>query len=216
MRRDRPKLTSLWKALDEAAFGTERILNLRDSLPSAADARARAESWLRAHQVTKPDEVLIITGRGNQSVGGVGIIRKEIIGMMPLLRRRGIVESWREHSPGSIVVKLAPPSSLFSAAKRHRDSPPEKNARVEQSISGLEPETTALLRQLALSNLDALGVENAEPFVRAEMARSFSILSSAIPEGERTEAALRSSIRHAIEEGSDIGHQEQEGRTKKL
>jgi hypothetical protein len=136
--------------------------------------------------------------------------------MMPSLRRRGIVESWREHSPGSIVVKLAPTSSLFSAPKRRRDSSPEKKVGIEQSISGLEQETITLLRQLALSNLDALGVENAEPFVRAEMARSFSILSGAIPEGERTEAALRSSIRKAIEEGSDIDHPDRVRARKKL
>jgi len=216
VRRDRPKLTSLWHALDEAAFGAERILNLRDSLPSAADARARAESWLRARQVTRPDEVLIITGRGNQSVGGVGIIRKEIIGMMPSLRRRGIVESWKEHSPGSIVVKLAPTSALFSVGKRRRDASREKDPDAEHAVSGLERETGALLRQLALSNLDALGIDNAEPFVCAEMARCFSILSSAIPEAERTEAALRSSIRNAIEEGSDIGRPKQEDRQKKL
>jgi hypothetical protein len=199
----------LWHALDEAAFGSERTLNLRDSLPSAADARARTESWLRARQVTKPDEVLIITGRGNQSPGGIGIIRKEILAMMPSLRRRGIVESWKEHSPGSIVVKLASTSALLSAGKRRRDTSADKNPEVKQSISGLERETVALLRQLALSNLEALGVESAEEFVRAEMARSFSILSSAIPEAERTEAALRSSIRKAIDEGSDIGHPEQ-------
>ena len=96
MRRDRPKLTALWHALDEAAFGSERTLNLRESLPSAADARARTEAWLRMRQFTKPDEVLIITGRGNQSAGGIGIIRKEIIAMMPSLRRRGIVENARD------------------------------------------------------------------------------------------------------------------------
>ena len=78
----------------------------------------------------------------------------------------------------------------------------------EASISGLERETIAMLRQLALANLDALGVESDEPFVRAEMDRIFSILSSAIPPAERTEAALRASLRNAIEEGSDNGRPE--------
>lgn len=205
MRRDKPKLTALWHALDEAAFGSERTLNLRESLPSVADARARTESWLRGRQVAKPEEVLIITGRGNQSTGGIGVIRKEIIGMMPSLRRRGIVESWREHSPGSIVVKLAPTSALFAAPKRRRDASQKKDLAREASISGLERETVVMLRQLALANLDALGVESDEPFVRAEMDRIFSILSSAIPAAERTEAALRASLRKAIEEGSDNG-----------
>ena len=128
--------------------------------------------------------------------------------MMPSLGRRGIVESWKEHSPGSIVVKLAQTSALFSAPKRRRDTSAERNPEAAQTISGLERETLTLLRQLALGNLEALGIESAEQFVRAEMVRSFSILSSAIPEAERTEAALRSSIRNAIEEGSDIGRPE--------
>jgi hypothetical protein len=102
-------------------------------------------------------------------------------------------------------VKLAPTSALFSAAKRRRDTASPKNPGVDQAISGLESETLMLLRQLALSNLDALGVDSAEPFVRAEMVRVFSILSSAIRGAERTEAALRSSIQNAIAEASDNG-----------
>ena len=204
MRHSKPKLAALWHALDEAAFGSERTLNLRESLPSAAEARARTEVWLRERQATKPEEVLIVTGRGNQSAGGIGVIRQEVIAMMPSLRKRGIVESWREHSPGSIVVKLAPTSSLFSAARRRRDSSPAKKPQSDPSISGLESETISMLRQLALVNLEALSVESTDSFVSAEMVRIFSILSSAIPEAARSEAALRSSIRNAIEEGTDI------------
>src|SRR5687767_10368772 len=88
----RSQLKALWHALDEAAFGAERTLNLRELLPSAAEARARSETWLKARQVTRPEEVLIITGRGNQSAGGVSAVRQEVLGMMPSLRRRGIVE----------------------------------------------------------------------------------------------------------------------------
>jgi hypothetical protein len=199
MPRGKPKLTALWHALDEATFGPDRTLNLRESLPSAVEARARAEAWLRTRQVTKAEEVLIITGRGNQSVGGVGIIRREILAMMPSLRKRGIVESWREHSPGSIVVQLAPSSALFAAAKRRRGG--EVNVASSGSITGLDRETMTLLRQLALSNLDALGVDNDEAFVRAEMERAYSILTNAIAEKERSEDSLRLAIRNAIDEG---------------
>jgi hypothetical protein len=41
----------LWQSFDEANFGTDRTLNLRESLPSAIEARARAEAWLRMKQV---------------------------------------------------------------------------------------------------------------------------------------------------------------------
>jgi hypothetical protein len=204
MPRSKPKLTALWHALDEAAFGSERTLNLRESLPTAADARARTETWLRSRQVTKAAEVLIITGRGNQSPGGVGVVRREILAMMPSLRRRGIIESWKEHSPGSIVVKLAPTAALFSAPKRRRDNSPAAESASAEVIAGLEPETASMLRQLAIGSLEALGVSSDDPFVQAEMSRMFSILSSAIPEAERTEAALRASIQHAIDEGFDI------------
>ena len=200
MQRGKPRLTALWHALDEAAFGAERTLNLRESLPSAAEARARTEAWLRTRQVTKPEEVLIITGRGNQSAGGIGVIRKEVLAMMPGLRKRGIVESWREHSPGSIVVKLAPTSALFSAAKRRRDTGAASTAPDDGDLTGLEHETLLMLRQLALRNLDALGVDHAEPFVRQEMSTIFSALAAAIPPTERREEALRMSVRNALEE----------------
>jgi hypothetical protein len=200
VQRGKPRLTALWRALDEAAFGSERILNLRESLPSAAEARARTEAWLRTRQITKPEEVLIITGRGNQSAGGIGVLRKEILAMMPGLRKRGIVESWREHSPGSIVVKLAPTSALFAAAKRRRDVRPSPAARDERDLIGLEHETLLMLRQLALRNLDALGVEHEESFVQQEMTTIFSALARAIPAGDRREEALRISLRNALEE----------------
>ena len=200
MQRGKPRLTALWHALDEAAFGGERTLNLRESLPSAAEARTRTEAWLRTRQVTKPEEVLIITGRGNQSAGGIGIIRKEVLAMMPRLRKQGIVESWREHSPGSIVVKLAPTSALFSVAKRRRDSKPASTATDEGDLAGLERETLLMLRQLALRNLDALGIDHAEAFVRQEMTTIFSALAAAIPASERREEALRTSLRNALEE----------------
>lgn len=200
MPRGKPKLTALWRALDEAAFGSERTLNLRELLPSAAEARTRTEVWLRARQVTKPEEVLIITGRGNQSAGGIGVIRREILAMMPGLRRRGIVESWREQSPGSLIVKLAPTSSLFSAPKRRRSKENSEEGRTDRVLEGLDQTTSTMLRHLALRNLDALGINHDDEFVQQEMEQIFSTLTSALPPGARTEEALRSSIQNALDE----------------
>ncbi len=203
-RRDagsKPQLKALWQAMDEAVFGAERTLNLRELLPSAAEARARADVWLRARQVTRTEEVLIITGRGNQSVGGTGIIRQEILEMMPALRRKGIVESWREHSPGSLIVQLAPVSALLGAGKRRRDNKDSAAAEpTQESLSGLQAETRELLRQLAIRNLDALSIDADEQFVRQEMVRSFSTLLSSIPDGGSREALLRAAILTALEE----------------
>ena len=202
--RVKPKLTSLWHALDEAAFGSERTLNLRESLPSAADARARAEVWLRARQMTKAKEVLVITGRGNQSAGGIGLIRQEILRMLPSLRRRGIVESWKEHSPGSIVVQIAPMSALLEAPRRRRNNG-SSDARAEDGpgLEGLEPTTVTLLKQLALQNLELLGVTDSGPFLKQEMQRTFSALMAAIPETGDREQGLRDAIVKGIEEVSE-------------
>ena len=202
MRRGKPQLKALWNALDEAAFGAERTLNLRESLPSAAEARSRTEVWLKARQVTKPEEVLVITGRGNQSLGGVGIIRQEILGMMPSLRRRGIVESWREHSPGSLVIKLAPLSALLSAPKRRRDAGKFSGKVRDVDLAGLNAETKRLLRALAIQNLSVLGVDDTEEFINREIERTFSALTAALPPDADREGLLRESIRRAIEESS--------------
>ena len=121
MRKHKSPLKGLWQGFDEANFGADRTLNLRDSLPSGPEARARTESWLRMRQVMKPGEVLVITGRGNQSPGGVGVVREAIIALMPSLRRRGVILNWREHSPGSLVVTLAPITTLLTAPRRNRN-----------------------------------------------------------------------------------------------
>src|SRR5512141_796364 len=132
MRRGKPKLSALWHALDEASFGSERTLNLRESLPTAAEARQRAE-------------VLIITGRGNNSVGGIGMIRHSILALMPSLKKRGIVENWREHSPGSIIVTLAPVSAPSSVARRRRTTSAATPQLDDSSFDGLGRQTTSSL-----------------------------------------------------------------------
>src|SRR6266540_2367187 len=182
MHRRRSSLKGLWHSFDEAAFGQDRTLNLRESLPSAAEARARAESWLRMKQVMKPGEVLVITGRGSQSPNGVGLVREAIMALMPSLRRRGVVKSWREHTPGSIVVTLAPVATLLGAPKRNRyRTPPGSQPAVPVSLAALEPETLALLRRLAAQTIESLGVSDSGSFVEDEMQRIFAKLSVTLP-----------------------------------
>lgn len=187
--------------MDEAVFGPERTLNLRELLPSAAEARARTEVWLKGRQVTRPEEVLVITGRGNQSAGGVSVVRQEVLGMLPGLRRRGIVESWREHSPGSVIVKLAPLNNLLDAGKRRRDAKAAPHRVTAEVLKGLQQETRDLLRQLALTSLDSLGIEATDQFIEKEMIRVFSTLMRSVPDGTDREQALRDAMLTAIEEG---------------
>jgi len=203
MQRRKGSLKGLWQSFDETAFGQDRTLNLRESLPSAVEARARAESWLRMRQVMKPGEVLVITGRGNQSPGGVGEIRETIIALMPSLRRRGVVKSWRENTPGSIVVTLAPLNTLLTAPKRNRErerDSGENEIATPESLAALDSETLEQLRLLAVRTIESLGVDDASPYVTAEMQRIFATLTMTLPVSTDREGTLRRAITSAIEE----------------
>lgn len=200
MRSGRVSLHSVWRAFDEAEFGQKNTLNLRDSLPSAADARFRAEAWLRERQVSGAREVLIITGRGNQSPNGVSPVREAIMGLLPSLRRRGVVSEWREHSPGSVVVKLGSISSLLDAPRRKRERGSKTPTSNPQSLEALDSSTLALLRRLATRSLESLGVRDPEKFIEAEMLSKFESLAGGVTPGPEGEARLRDAIACAIEQ----------------
>jgi hypothetical protein len=196
-------LHPVWKAFEEAEFGQKNTLNLRESLPTAADARFRVEAWLRERQVSRETEVLVITGRGNQSPNGISPVREAILAMLPSLRRRGVVSEWREHSPGSVVVKLASISSLLDAPRRQRDRKPPTAAPNPQSLEGLESSTLSLLRRLAIRSIESLGIRDATKFVEAEMVSKFNALAGGIAPGPEGEARLREAILAAIEQLDD-------------
>jgi hypothetical protein len=200
MRSGRVSLHSVWKAFDEAEFGPKNTLNLRESLPTAADARLRTEAWLRERQVSRASEVLVITGRGNQSPGGVSAVRAAIVALLPLLRRRGVVSEWREHSPGSFVVKLGSISSLLDAPRRKRDRMPMPAPADPKALSVLDPSTLSLLRRLAVRSLESLGVRDPEKFVEAEMLSKFNSLAGGVVPGVEGEARLREAISVALEQ----------------
>src|SRR5689334_12617868 len=148
MRDDRVGLKGLKQAFDEARFGPQRTLNLRETLPTAEQAAKRAELWLRQLQMARAGEVLIITGRGRGSEGGVSVVREAINALLHVLRRRGVVREFREHTAGSFVVTLAPISELWEAPRRRRDRG-QPEAPAPPSLKGLDEETRLLLRNLA-------------------------------------------------------------------
>jgi hypothetical protein len=200
MRSGKVSLHSVWKAFDEAEFGSKNILNLRESLPTAADARFRAEAWLRERQVSRVNEVLLITGRGNQSPGGISAVRAAIVALLPALRRRGVVIEWREHTPGSFVVKLGSISSLLDAPKRKRDRALVAKPADPRSLVELESSTLLLLRRLAVRSLESLGVHQPEKFVDAEMLSKFNSLAGGVAPGVEGEARLREAISTALDQ----------------
>src|SRR6266550_4599836 len=168
MRSGRVSLHTVRRAFDEAEFGPKNTLNLRESLPTAADARYRAEAWLRERQISRASEVLLITGRGNQSPGGVSAVRAAIVALLPTLRRRGVVSEWREHSPGSFVIKLGSISSLLDAPRRRRDRVPAPAPADPKSLAEPDTETRSLLRRLAVRSLEALGVRDVDKFLEGK------------------------------------------------
>lgn len=186
------------RAFDEARFGSERTLNLRTSLPTVDVAVARADTWLRQRQIERAGEVLIITGRGKGSEGGVPLVRHGVIRLLHALRRQGVIASFREHTPGSLVVELAPVRALFDRPRRSGGRGPNTKPLDRNLLNGLEPETETLLRELARRTLDELGVQKPEPFLADEMVRQFSILArscGSAADGEQLREMIRSALR---------------------
>lgn len=196
----------LQHALDDLRFGPTGTLNLRASLPSAAEAVRRTESWLRMKQAEGAREVLIITGRGNQSYARRPVVREAVRRLLGLLSTRGVVLDHGEHSPGAFAVRLAP----LSAASVRRDLGTSFPAMGLEppTLDGLSTATREQLRALAVASLHALGVRDPSPaFVHDEMIRQCtqlarSISASAATANER-ESLLRTAIARAIERLDD-------------
>lgn len=200
-RKKPPREDRLPVLFDELRFGAERTLNLRELRPTAEEAARRAETWLREKQVQRAGEVLVITGRGKGSEGGISVVREAVVRLLASLRRRGVVETVQEHTAGSFVVELAPLSALLNAGRRRREQPPPSPAPDPLALEGLEPDTRRALRDLAVHALNFYGLRDSAPeFVRQEMQRQFDRLAPGVPEGSGREARLREAIRRAAEE----------------
>lgn len=187
-------------AFDEVRFGSQRTLNLRESLPTPDAASARAEAWLRQQQVDRAIEVLIITGRGNQSEGGVSPVRETVLRLLHVLRRRGVVSGHAEHTPGSFVVRLAPVSALWEAPRRKGGRGVETLSATPPSLAALDDGTKALLRALAERTLDTLGVKEPQRFVESEMLKQFGVIAKAVGSAPGREDRLRAAIRNALDQ----------------
>lgn len=188
-----PSYRALQRALDEARFGAARTLNLRALLPTPAQAATRAEAWLREKQASQAGEVLVITGRGNQSADGVSVVRERIVRLLASLRRRGVVREVVEHTPGSFVVRLAPLSALRTAPQRQREraAPPPADPA---ALAALAPATRELLRRVALRALEELGVHDPAPFLPDEMVAQFAHVAAGVPDGADRERRLHAAL----------------------
>lgn len=198
---------SLQHALDELRFGRSGTLNLRASLPSASEAVKRAEAWLRMKQAEGAREVLVVTGRGNQSFARVPVVREAVRRLLSLLSTRGVVADHSEHSPGSFAVRLAPLSAA-SARRAVTTADVPELVLAPPTLDGLAQATREQLRVLAVGTLHALGVRDPSPeFVRDEMLRQCGQLAATITtmtgSADDRERHLQSAIARAIERLDD-------------
>jgi hypothetical protein len=195
-------LQGLQQAFDEVRFGTSRTLNLRESLPTANEAVSRTESWLRQQQVDRAEEVLIVTGRGNSSEGGVSVVREAVLRLLHVLKRRGVVVGHEEHTAGSFVVKLAPVSALWESPKRNRGRGVAPPPPTPPSLEDLDDESRIMLRNLAERALEGLGVKDTATFLQGEMLKQFGAIAGSIAQSpsENREQQLRAALRAALDQ----------------
>lgn len=202
MRRPERKegLKGLRQAFDEVRFGAQRTLNLRDTLPTAAAATVRTEAWLRQQQVERAGEVLVVTGRGNQSDGGVSVVREAVIRLLLVLKRRGVVGGHAEHTPGSFVVTLADVSALWESPKRNQGRGVAAPSPNPPSLDDLDPDVRVMLRNLAERALEGLGVKDTAAFLQGEMLKQFGAIAATIGNAPGREERLCSAIRLALDQ----------------
>jgi hypothetical protein len=193
-------LSGLRQAFDEARFGAQRTLNLRDTLPTAVAATGRTEAWLRQQQVERADEVLVVTGRGNRSYAGVAVVREAVIRLLHTLKRRGVVAGHQEHSPGSFVIRLAPVSALWESPKRTGGRGVAPPPRTPPSLDDLDADTRAVLRALAERALEGIGVKDTTTFLHGEMLKQFGAVAATIGDGPRREERLKAALRAALDQ----------------
>lgn len=197
---------ALARAFDDARFGPARTLDLRAGLPSVSDAVRRVEPWLRERQMARAGDVLVITGRGAGSPGGVGAIRQAVQVLLGRLKRVGVVARVTEHNPGAFAVELAPIRALFEVPLRSRHADVRRTPPVDPAgLAALDDETRKELRQLAEYSLAQLGVPADPAFVADEMLRQFSVIAQCIDPHETDRSGrlrfLVTAARHAYEDG---------------
>lgn len=196
---------ALHRAFDEARFGPARTLDLRATLPTGAEAVRRSELWLRERQMAKAGDVLIVTGRGKGSPGGVPVVRAAVLRLLGTLKRKGVVATTVEHTAGSFVVSLAPVRALFEAPPRTRHRLWPERLPDPTVLAGLGEVTRASLRRIAVRAIETLGAPPTEAFVRDEMLRQFAIISGAIaPDEPDREERLQFLIAVALDAFDDV------------
>jgi hypothetical protein len=136
---------------------------------TAAEARARAERWLRARQSEAEPVVRIVTGWGRHSVGPP-VLRAEIDALLGSLRGGLVANHTLESGGGAFRVEL----------RRARRAAPAGPASAATGGRAPGPALPPDLRRQAEDSLWELGITPTPELVRAEIER----LRRAGPSGE--------------------------------
>ncbi|MDZ7631871.1 MAG: Smr/MutS family protein [Gemmatimonadaceae bacterium] len=191
-RRAAPVVIPIERAFDELRFGAARTLNLRDGLPTVAQAEARVESWLRRQQAEGGGEVLVITGRGLGSLDGVGRVREAVLRRCTALKRLNVVVEVREHGPGAVVVTVAPLRALVDAPRLRTGRKDPTPVADPAELAALPAEIRALLRALADITIQRLGVRDpSDAMIADEMLAQFGALAPSVVMAPDRVRALR-------------------------
>ena len=200
-RRGSTPVIPIERAFDELRFGASRTLNLRDGLPTVAQAEQRVEAWLRQVQADGGGDALVITGRGLGSLDGVGRVREAVLQKCTRLRRLNVVLTVREHGPGALVVTVATLKALVEAPRLRTGRKTPVPVADPGELAALPDDVRATLREMALLTIHRLGVRRpAEAMIADEMRAQFGAISPGIAGAADPEAALRDATQRLLQE----------------
>jgi hypothetical protein len=192
---DRPRtvpVIPIERAFDELRFGASRTLNLRDGLPTVAEAEQRVEAWLRQQQAEGGGDVLIITGRGLGSLDGVGKVRAAVLKRCTRLKRLNIVAEVREHGPGALVLTVAPLRALVEAPRLRTGHSAPVSVVDPEELAALPDDIRASLRTVADLTVQRLGIRvPSDAMIADEMRAQFAAIAPGVAAATDRIDALR-------------------------
>ena len=199
-----PTPATVDRAFDELRFGAARTLNLRDRLPTVAQATVRVEAWLRQKQAEGGGEVLVITGRGLGSLDGVGRVREAVMARCTQLKRLNVVVAVREHGPGAVVVTVAPLRALVDAPRLRTGRKTPVAVADPAELAALPADLRAMLREVATLSIVRLGVKSpADDVVADEMRSQFGAMTHGRGEDADPVETLRAALHQLLQELQD-------------
>ena len=189
------------RVFDELRFGAARTLNLRDRLPTVAQAEVRVESWLRLQQAEGGGEVLVITGRGLGSLDGVGRVREAVQRRCVQLKRLNVVAEVREYGPGAFVITVETLRALVEPPRLRTGRKTPTLVPDPGELAALPVELRALLRELSMLSVQRLGVrEPSDAMIADEMRTQFGALSPSAVSAPDPAAALQRAAARLLQE----------------